>query len=149
MIRRTELSGSMVTVRGTVGAGGHGMFLRAPRDCTFELVTRGVVWPNTINLTYPDNNSKSLTDHADFKVDWKAIRRSDNEILRSGYDARVDQLVATYVGLFVTYPDLEQRVSPGMPGALRLGFGPAGLGAPGQLLIKTVKDVLVVHGSPQ
>jgi hypothetical protein len=52
-------------------------------------------------------------------------------------------MVATYQGLFVTYLDLDRRVSPGVPGALRLGFGPL-IGAPAQLLVKTVRDVAVV-----
>ena len=53
---------------------------------------------------------------------------------------------ATYVGFFITYSDLEKRVSPDIPRAPRLGFGPAGLGAPAQLVIKTIKDVAANQG---
>lgn len=146
IIHRTELSGQMVTVRGTVAVGGHGTWLAASQDCAYKLITRGVVWPNIVYLTYPDNQSKSPSDHAGFEVDWSAIRRADKEAVKGGYDPKANCEVATYTGLFVTYHDLEDRVTPNLPGALRLGFGPS-LGAPAELLIKTVKDVVIVRDS--
>ena len=144
IVRRTELDGRMVTVRGIVGGGGHGTFLRAQRSCAYELITRGVAWPNVVALTYPDNRSKIPADHANFKVDWGAIRRADNEAVRGGYDPKTNHEVATFIGLSITFSDLENRVTPGMPGALRLGFGPDLLGAPTQLLIKSINDVVIV-----
>jgi hypothetical protein len=141
----------MVTVRGIERPGGHGSFLVASRDCTYQLVTRGVIWPNVVFLTYPNHDSPSPTDHAAFKPDFKAVERCNKEIVRAGYDPGKDQVIVTYIGRFVTYPDpdLDQRSNAGLRGALRLGFGPAGLGAPAQLLIKTEKDALVVHGAAQ
>lgn len=149
--RRTEFAGKMVTVRGISEPGPHGDYLRASPACTYQLVTRGVVWPNVVFLTYPNHDSPSPTEHADFKVDFSAINQCNREIVHAGYDMRKDQVIATYIGRFVTYsaPDLDQRSNAGLPGALRLGFGPVGLGAPAQLLIKTEKDVLVVHDAAQ
>src|ERR1035438_2189475 len=143
--RRTEFSGQVIAVRGEVEAGGHGVWLRASRECAYRLITRGVVWPNIIHLTYPDNQSSDPADHAPFEVDWTALRRADQVALQAGYQAGVDGEVVTYIGLLVTYLDLEKRVTPNLPGALRLGFGPPG--APAQLLVKSAKDVVVVRGA--
>jgi hypothetical protein len=146
IVRRTELSGRMVTVRGAVAVGGHGVWLAASRDCAYKLMTRGVVWPNIVYLTYPDNQSRNPSDHAGFKVDWRAVHRADNEAVKGGYDPKANHEVATYTGLFETYQDLDNRVTPNIPGAVRLGFGPL-LGAPAELLIKSVKDVVIVWDS--
>ena len=143
--RRSEFSGHVIAVRGEVGVGGHGVWLKASHDCTYKLITQGVVWPNIIHLTYPDNQSSDPVDHAPFEVDWTSLRRADQVALRAGYQAGVDDEVVTYIGLFVTYHDLENRVTPNLPGALRLGFGPPS--APAQLLIKSAKDVVVVRGA--
>lgn len=145
LIHRSDLNGQMVTVRGVVGTGGHGMWLRATQTCTFKLVTRGVIWPNAVALAYPDNRSKIPTDHANFAVDWKSIRRAESEALRAGYKPASNYEVATFFGLFLTYGDLEKRVTPGVPDAPRLGFGPDLMGAPAQLLIKSIKDVSIVQ----
>jgi hypothetical protein len=144
--KRTEYNGRIISVRGQVMPGGHGPYLAAWATCSYQLVTRGVAWPNIISLVYPSNDSRDVTAHAPFALDRKATRAADDYLLKSGFRAEVDVEVATYVGLFVTYSDLDNRVNPGLPGALRLGFGPAGLGAPGQLVIKTVKDVSVTRG---
>ena len=141
---RAELNNKIVTVRGIVEAGGHGTFLSAAPSCTYTLMTRGVLWPNIIALSYPNNSSLVPTDHAKFRIDWRSIRVAEDAALRAGYDPHVDREVATFVGLFVTYGDLENRVSPGLNGAPRLGFGPDSLGAPAQLLVKSVKDLVVI-----
>ena len=146
---RIEYNGQLVTVRGEVKAGPHGGWLAPDSSCQYKLVTRGVEWPNLIFLTYPLKQSKDPDDHADFKVDWPAIKQADSRIMRAGFNADMDRLIETYVGKFVTYKDLENRVNPGIPGARRLGFGPVGLDAPAQLLVKTVRDVLVVHATSQ
>jgi hypothetical protein len=104
-------------------------------DCDYRLITNGVTWPNIIFLEYPDNRSTLQADHATLPVDWKAIRAVEKEVERAGFNRESDYLIATCVGLFVTFADLDNRVSPGVEGARRLGFGPAGLGAPAQLLL--------------
>jgi hypothetical protein len=145
--KRTEYNGRIVAVRGVVAAGGHGIYLVSPNNCSYELVTRGIVWPNIINLVFPNNTARDISLHAPFVLDRKAIEAADDMLIKSGYRAGVDGELATYEGLFVTYTDLDKRVSPGVPGAFRLGFGPAGLGAPAQLVIKTIKDVTVIPGA--
>lgn len=143
MAHRAELDRHVVLVRGAIGGGGHGTWLVASPTCTHRLTTRGVTWPNIVFLTLPNNQSKDPAFHADFAPDMRAIERANRDAVRAGYNGKDNHMVATYEGLLVTYLDLAERVSPGVPGALRLGFGPL-VGAPAQLLIRTVKDVTVV-----
>jgi hypothetical protein len=143
---RIDLDGKVVEVRGLLAGGPHGGWLQPSGDCDYALVTRSVAWPNIIFLNYPNNSSPDPTDHAPFAVDWKAVRAAEDRVRLAGFDPRTDREVATYIGLFVTYRDLDSRVTPGVPGALRLGFGPL-LGAPAKLLVKSVKDVVVVRNT--
>lgn len=140
--RRVEYAGKMVAVQGEAREG----WLAASGDCSYKLITEGIEWPNVIYLDYPTPQSRNEASRANFRVHWKAIQAANDKVRRSGFDPRTDRLIITYVGRFVTYLDLDKRVSPGVPGALRLGFGPVGLGAPVQLLIKTIADVSIVHG---
>jgi len=143
--KRVEYNGRVIEVRGNVVAGGHGIYLQSSGKCADELVTRGIVWPNVINLVVPNNHSPNIDDHAPFELDRRSIDAADKHALKVGYRAGVDVEVATYIGLFLTHLDLEGRVSPGIADALRLGFGPAGLGAPAQLVIRSIRDVSIVH----
>jgi hypothetical protein len=98
-----------------------------------------------IALAYPNNQSPNPDDHASFSVDWAAIARDKKDLRRAAFNPDSDRLYRTYVGLFVTDPELENRVNPGVRDFERLGFGPLGLGAPAELLIKEVMDPVVVH----
>lgn len=146
--RRLELNQKMVEVRGVVWGGEHGAWLKSLADCKYKLVTRTVEWPNVIYLRYPDRNSRNEADHASFDVDLLSIRKSEDTLRRLGFNPTSDRVVKTFLGLLVTYPDLDKRVSPGIAGAPKLGFGPAGLEAPVQLLVKSVGDVSIYPSSP-
>jgi hypothetical protein len=124
---RAEYNGQVVAIRGEVAAGAHGTALIPDGACNYRLITAGVEWPNTIFLTYPSNGARDAAVHAPFPVDWKAMRREEEFLKREGFRAFIDKEFATFEGLFVTYTDLDKRVSPGIPAALRLGFGPTGL----------------------
>jgi hypothetical protein len=141
---RIEYNGHLVAVRGEEKGGPHGDWLAPDSECQYKLITRGVEWSNFIFMTYPANRSPDVADHANFKVDWTAIKAADAQVRRAGFNPETDRLIETYAGRFVTYLDLENRVNPGIPGALKLGFGPVGLEAPARLVIKTVKDVVIV-----
>jgi len=143
--KRLVLNRRMVAVRGDLHPGGHGPFLEALSGCDYRLVTRGVDWPKRVFLTFPNNQSKDETVHVDFQVDDRVIRRAEDQIQRADPS---DTVVATYVGLLVTFPDLDQRVNPGVPTWPRLGFGPVGLDAPVELVIKTIEDVVVSKHFP-
>ena len=155
--RRTVPMQQIISVRGEVKAGGHGEYLIAEPSCTFNLTatgttwpngitTRGATWPNVIWLEYADNKSGDESTHAPFEVDWVSVRQAEREARRQGYDSATDQLFETFTGLLVSYDDLElPRASPTAPILKRPGFGPAGLDAPAELLIKSVSDVVVVR----
>jgi hypothetical protein len=144
--KRTEYNGRLIAIRGEISGGGHGAWLVPSSACEYKLVTKGVEWPIAIFLDYPNNKSPHEDRHAPFRVDWRMIQKAEETVQHAGFNPNTDRVIQTYVGLFVTYPDLEARISPGVPGALRLGFGPVGLGAPAELLIKTVSDATVVRG---
>ena len=142
---RVELHGKVVEIRGRVEGGAHGISLLPSAPCPQQLVTRGVAWPNVVNLTFPDKHSPDPDDHAPFEPELQSFQAAEAAALKSGYRAGIGIEIATYTGLFVTYRDLEKRVNPGRLGMLRLGFGPAGTEAPVQLLMKSVKDVSVIR----
>src|ERR1035441_2064335 len=71
--KRIEYTGQVLEVRGNVTAGGHGIYLQPSTKCAHELVTKGVVWPNIINLVFPDNRSPDVDEHAPFELDEQAL----------------------------------------------------------------------------
>jgi hypothetical protein len=142
---RVTYNRRVVTLRGEVKWGPHGDWLASSSVCQYKLTTKGVEWPAVIALAYPNNHSSDPDDHARFSVDWASIAKDKEELRRAGFNPDTDRLYETYVGLFVTYPDLENRVNPGIRDFERLGFGPLPLGAPAQLLIKEVVDPAIVH----
>jgi hypothetical protein len=142
---RTTYNRRLVAVRGEVKWGPHGDWLAPSPGCQYKLTTKGVEWPVVIALAYPNSQSSDPDDHASFSVDWAAIAKDKEELRRAGFNPDSDRLYRTYVGLFVTYPELANRVNPGLRDFERLGFGPLGLGAPAELLIKEVMDPVVVH----
>ncbi len=142
--QRDKYDGKVVTVRGELKSGTEGSWLINATECDSRLVTKGVVWPNIVHLAYPNNRSSNPMDQADFAIDWGAEKRIGAWVLRSGFNPDRDHLIETFVGLFRTYPDLENRVSPNMQDGVRAGFGHLGA-APMQLLIKTRKDPSVVR----
>ena len=151
LAHRSEYADQVVTVRGEIRTGAHGIFLAAGPECSFRLVTRGVTWQNVIYLSYPytSKQSRDPTDRADFGIDWNSEKELASQIAKLRFTSKNDRLFETVAGLFRTYADLENRVNPMLPPGsdLRtLGFGPGGY-APGKLLIKTRMDPAVVHQS--
>lgn len=145
---RAKYHRQMVNVRGDVYGGVHGAWLAAPPGCQYKLTTRGIEWANVIFLAYPSENPRNVDEYAAFRVDWQSIRRTEETVKHAGFNPAVDHTVKTYRGMFITYldEDLDKRVNPDIPGAFKLGFGPVGLEAPAQLLIRTVRDAVVIRG---
>jgi hypothetical protein len=122
--------------------------LIAEPSCKLKLRTNGVPWPNVVNLSYPYNRSSDDSFHALFEVDWESVKRSEDEALRQGYKSATDQLFETFTGLMVSFDNIEEVVSPpkfAVPRGRTSGFGPAGLDAPAQPLIKSEGGVVVVR----
>ena len=145
--KRSAYDGKVVAVRGRVAGGGHGISLVADGTCPYRLITRGVAWPTEIDLTIADKRFP-LGEDSPVERDMKAIRRRVEDLRKADYHYDTDLEITTFVGLFATYPDpeLERRANADLPGALRLGFGPPGLGAPAQLVYWALKDVTVIKG---
>ncbi len=146
--RLVELRGKIVTVRGEVKAGGHGPYLVAAPSCKVKLTRNGVPWPNVVNLAAPNNRSRDPYDHAPFELDSASVKRSEDEERRQAYDPAFAQRFETFTGLLIAFDNIEDRVSlpkSAIPLGRRPGFGPIGLDAPAQLLIKNVTNVVIVH----
>jgi hypothetical protein len=142
--KRIENNGRVVDVRGEVMAGGHGIYMASDK-CANELDGAGVTWPNFINLVFANNHSPNPYDHAPFETDQQSIEAADKYALQAGYRAGVDRKVATYTGLFLMWPDVGRQGKVSVQNAIILGFGPVGLRAPAQLVIKAIKDISVVR----
>ena len=144
---RGTYNGRVVGIRGEVKAGGHGSYFVASSECKYQIVVKGVRWPNVIYLDFPNNRSREDDDHANFTVDWKTIEKAAEVVRGSRFQEGLDRLIATYVGRLVAVGDLEKRTNRPELGGTKLGFGPAGLDAPAKLLIKSVGNVVVERGS--
>jgi len=145
--QRLELNGQMLAIRGVFHSG-EGVWLTAYPDCGYRLVTKGVTWPNVVDLEYPNNKSTDTGLHAPFGVDSKNIHRFEKETARP-FDPDTEDILATFVGLFQTYSDLGSRVNPNMQDP-RFGFGHMGA-APARLIIQhiLINDVSVVKKEPR
>ncbi len=153
---RTAPLERIISVRGEVKFGGHGPYLIATPSCTFKLTTTsttwpsalttpGVTWPNVIWLEYPNNKSGHESTRAPFEVDWISVRQTEGQVRRQRYDSASDQLFETFTGLLVSYDTLEVRDPASALIVKRPGFGPAGLDAPAELLIKSIADAVVIR----
>ena len=131
-------NGKLLTLRGEYKSGAHGSFLVAPPSCTYRLITKRVQWPNLVYVTFPIDRVDLEDYHADFEVDWKAVNKANERIGRAKFDVKVACLVESVTGRFVAMRAPEKMVNPPELGGNILGFGPVGLGAPAQLLIKSM-----------
>jgi hypothetical protein len=100
---------------------------------------------NVIWLEYANNKSGDECARAPFEVDWISVRQTEGQERRQGYNSASDQLFETFTGLLVSYDTLEVRASASALVMKRPGFGPAGLDAPAELLIKSIADVVVIR----
>ncbi len=147
--RRIDYNGKMIKVRGEVKGGGHGVWLVADTNCDFRVVTDSVVWPNYIYLTYPSPKKEHGEMYAEFVVDADSVAAAERTIQRAGFQEGKDRIFQTFIGRFVTYGDLRLRSNAGTPGSRRVGFGPVGLDAPAQILIKEILETKLVRGEQQ
>jgi hypothetical protein len=132
----SKLNGKLIAVRGYEFSTDEGVFLKG--NCKDSLETQGVTWPNLISLAYP-GGSFALHE-VDFTVDRDAIAAASDLVRRYKEPKRV---WLTYVGLLETREPFNLQVYTDKSGKKRpAGFG-NGAVAPAQLLIKTVKDVVV------
>lgn len=142
-----QYDGHLVTVRGEYRWGAHGAWLVASTGCPFKLITKQVRWPNLVFLTFPIHQSKHPEFRADFDVDLKAINAAQGRIGHENFDVRTSCLVEVVTGRLVLIHEPEKHVNPPELGGNILGFGPSGLGAPAQLLMKSMSRPEIVARS--
>jgi hypothetical protein len=141
LTNREKYHGKLVEVRGLVKGGGHGAWLAA-EDCGLVLKAAGYKWPNQVHLTFPHNQSPIKDDHANFEVNFAAIRKLDQAARKAKYDPETDLQRATYTGLFRALGDLSQHLRGDSRNPTGAGFGPES--APAQLLIQSARDLTIV-----
>jgi hypothetical protein len=143
----TKYNGKTIALRGEYSVGGHGLYLRGP-DCDGLLITRGYRWPSSIwiSLTREEYQQRSMRfEHLlDVQVEVGAVRERERQ--RRGKGATSEKVTVTFVGLFETREDLDSLVFRRPDGSLvGIGFRQVP-GAPGQLFIDSVKDIVVEFG---
>ena len=115
-------------------------------DCEAHLTTtQGFVWPNAIWLGSPADALVPISFSPDYET-LKQTRLSLAKQIKGGkYDQKHDRIWETYIGQFETWGNITSAVYTDLNGGQHLaGFGHGGK-APGQLIVRTVKDAVVEH----
>jgi hypothetical protein len=129
----------MVAVRGYEFSTDEGVYLKG--DCPNVLETDGIKWPNVISLAYP--GSSFALHSVDFTADKRGIATAAEKVKLYRVPVKV---WLTYIGLLETREPFSLQIYTDRDGVKRpAGFG-NGAAAPAQLLIKTVKDVVIEKG---
>jgi hypothetical protein len=135
-----QYNGKIIAVRGFLVSTDEGSWLHG--ECKEPLITNGYKWASMI---WPESPTSGFALHkAPFEEDVLAQREMWATRDREITDRR-DRLWVTYIGLLETRPTMNLEVFVRPNGQRQpVGFGHLG-GAPAQLLVKTVKDVVVEH----
>jgi hypothetical protein len=141
-----QWDGRMIEVRAPV-MGVQDYMVMAP-ECAVTVEVKGTKFPMGFSLVSP--NIKSVIIHqVDFPYDqaaWIELGRWDREAGR-----RKEQVWATVVGLFETKVPLDELVklvNEKKPRLVDRGFGHMG-GAPGQIVVKTLRDFRIERNPSQ
>jgi hypothetical protein len=132
----SKYNGHVVAVRGLVTGTDEGAWLKADVACKKPLTTYGFTWPQYLWLEIAD--TPLIVGRVGFQTDAAALRKIDIETRRMSLDYEKDRIRLTYVGVFET-----RDYKPSDIGINRAyGFGHMNA-APGQIVIRTVKDLEV------
>ena len=136
-----KYNGKMIAVRGFLISTDEGHWLNG--DCEEPLITNGYKWKSAI---WPESpSSRSALHKVAFEEDFEAETAMYAVRNREMKDPRHDRLWVTYIGLLETRQSMDIEVFVRPNGERQpVGFGHLG-GAPAQILIKTVKDIVVEH----
>ncbi len=106
--------------------------------CSARIVVKGTTF--FAGFVLRDNTSKSLTrKQVDFRWDSASVEQLNAALLEA--ETTKSHVRATVVGMFETVVPLDRLIDEHAPFKFR-GFGHMG-GAPGQILVKTVKDIRI------
>lgn len=137
-------NGKVIAIRGERLVGGHGLYLAGP-NCADVVGTKGYRWPSFIWI---ENGRKEMESRGYSMDEYeKAIleigRVSRSALERKGPGAKIARVEVTLVGLFETHRDFDSAVFARPDGSIvGAGFGQVP-GAPGQLFVKSVRDISV------
>lgn len=129
---RMQYDGKMVTVRGEVDGTSEGTWL-SDDFCPEALTILGRDWRRSIALVTPNFAVKPV----EFQYDQGAADRLQREFKLLKVDPKKVRMFVTYEGVFETRPDSDLTC-----GGRACGFGHLG-GSPGQLVVRTKRDVAV------
>jgi hypothetical protein len=140
----SAFNGKIIAVRGVYLAGGHGLYL-SEQDCKAPLVTKTYRWPSVIwvPLSEKEFQTRGLSFQRALKAEVEIgnARRGAEERRPNGI--KIEKVTVTYVGLFETHAHFDDKVVQRPDGSqVGIGFGQVP-GAPGQLFVDTVKDIVV------
>jgi hypothetical protein len=132
--------GQVVRVTGILKLSGpiDGSDRLAPQSCDAQVRVKGYTFPNDLALNL-NPQSKTALHKVDYEWDERSRRRYSGAINRIDRDRQYIQL--TVVGLFETRIPMTLLVNN--KGTL-LGFGHMGA-SPGQILIRTIEEIVVVE----
>ena len=104
-------------------------------SCPVRIISKGVRWQNIVSLAYPAKKGAAIKPPFEVELGVYSSGRYDGQSRPVGRD----KLVATYVGFFETFSNLEDRIDTRGTVLARMGFGHL-WAAPAQLTIKRIKD---------
>jgi len=143
----SKYNGKIIAIRGEYYVGGHGLYLRST-ECDGILTTKGYRWPSSIwiSLTQSEYEERRMNFGHEIEAQFEIGAARQKQKQRAGRDATSEKVTLTFLGLFETRENLESAVFRRPDGSLvGIGFGQVP-GAPGQLFIDSVKDIVVEFG---
>jgi hypothetical protein len=135
----------MVEIRGVLEfarGGESGPFISAPW-CKETITVHGHVFRNALVLTSPQDESR--LHRVEYKVDERAIRNMND--MRARTSGRPEEVHATVIGLFETRSPVTELVREKDVYVMN-GFGHMN-DAPGQILVRTIRDMRVSSLRPR
>ena len=135
----------MIAIRGLYVVGGHATFLGGV-DCEGVVVTKGLRWPSLVYIAgaREEIESHGMTVEHLGKVRMQIALAKSSEAQIRGEDQERAKVVLTLIGRFETRDTFDAdngKPEDGTP--VETGFGDGAPGAPGQLCVDSVKDIVV------
>lgn len=130
----THWDGQMIETRGVVVASGY-LYLEA-KNCKLEGEIVNSSFPNWLALTAPSDHLRLHT--VQYKMDQVSLRQVNLDLRRA--DKNTQQVSATAIGVVET--NMPPKRPGGPPPHSYVGFGDQD-SAPGQILIKIFKDIVI------
>jgi hypothetical protein len=139
-----KYNGRLVAIRGVSEGTDEGWWIGAGKPCNAPLVTGGYTWPSIIWVG--SVGGPQMSRRVEFRTDQRAVDRIDREVRRMRIDPKLDRVWLTFIGLFETREFTARDVGRAGGAWRAFGFGHLNT-APGQLFLKTVRDLYVERGA--